>query len=98
MKITKEDAKKTALLARISLREEESERIANELTKILDYFEKIKTLNTDDVEPMNHILDINNVFRDDDIKESISPQTAVKNAPKKFGSFVVVPKVIDSNE
>ncbi len=95
MKITKKDALKTALLSGIALEEEEGEKLAEQLSKILDYVEKINELDTDNIEPTNHILDINNVFRDDTIKESIPPEEVVKNAPKKFGTFIVVPKVLD---
>jgi aspartyl-tRNA(Asn)/glutamyl-tRNA(Gln) amidotransferase subunit C len=95
MKISKEDAKKTALLAGIALEEEEGEKLAKELTNILEYFEKISELDTENIEPTNHILDIDNVYREDVVQESIPPEDVVKNAPKKLGNFIVVPKPID---
>ena len=97
MKITKEDAMKTASLAGIALKEDESEKMAEQLSKILDYFEKISELDTENIKPTNHILDIENVFREDIIKKSITPEEVVKNAPKKLGSFIVVPKVMDKD-
>jgi aspartyl-tRNA(Asn)/glutamyl-tRNA(Gln) amidotransferase subunit C len=98
MKVTKEDAMKTAHLARISITEEESEKLAKDLTRILDFFDKIGELNTDDITPANHILEVSNVYREDKVSESISSDEVIKNAPKSFESFITVPKVIDKKE
>ncbi len=95
MKVTKEDAFKTANLARIYITEEESKKLAIDLTRILDYFDKISELNTDDITPANHILEVSNVYREDKVSESIPVEEVIKNSPSSFESFITVPKVID---
>jgi aspartyl-tRNA(Asn)/glutamyl-tRNA(Gln) amidotransferase subunit C len=97
MKVTKEDALKTAHLARIELSEKECENLASDLTQILDYFDKISELDTDDVVPANHELEVSNVYREDKIQESLPIEDVLKNAPENFESFIVVPKVLDKD-
>lgn len=94
LKITKDNIIKTAQLARIALNEEEIEKMSKELTTILDCFNKISKLNTENIEPTTHILDIKNSNREDEIKKSLDINEAIKNAPKKSNTFIVVPKII----
>jgi aspartyl-tRNA(Asn)/glutamyl-tRNA(Gln) amidotransferase subunit C len=97
MKVTKEDALKTAHLARIELSEEECGNLAADLTQILDYFDKISELDTDEVVPANHVLEVSNVYREDKIQESLPIDDVLKNAPENFESFIIVPKVLDKD-
>jgi aspartyl-tRNA(Asn)/glutamyl-tRNA(Gln) amidotransferase subunit C len=97
-KITKEDAIKTASLSGIELSEKEAEAMAEDLTKILDYFDEISEIDTEDVEPTYNVVDIKNVYRDDEAGKSIPPELVVKNAPQKFGSFILVPQIIEDEK
>ena len=93
-KIDIENVKKISRLARINLSDKEREVIALKLGDILGYIEKLNKLDTKDVEPMSHALDISNVTREDIPKESLSTQDALKNGPAQEKDFFVVPKII----
>lgn len=97
-KITKEDAMNTASLAGLELGEQEAEKMAEELTKILDYFGKINELDTEYIKPTYNVLDIKNVYRKDEVDKSIPPELVTKNAPQKFGSFIFVPQIIEDDK
>jgi aspartyl-tRNA(Asn)/glutamyl-tRNA(Gln) amidotransferase subunit C len=61
---------------------------------IVEFANNINKLNTDGVEPTNHILKVQNVFREDEVKESYSRDEILKNAPKKEAGCLVVPSVV----
>ena len=83
-----------ARLSRIRLEGPEKQRLAEHLGRIVAYVEKLKELNTDDVDPLAHPLETTNVFRDDEAKESLSVDEALRNAPDKGKGFFQVPAVI----
>ena len=95
MKIIKKDIEYIANLSRIELTEQEKEMFIHQLGDILSYIEKLNKLNTENVKPMAHAIDVYNVFRDDTPETSISKEDALFNAPSKVGVFFQVPKVID---
>ncbi len=80
-KIDKSQVKKVAKLARLDLSEAEIEEFAGQLNAIIDYVERMNKLNTEGVEPMAHCLPVNNVFRDDIVKESLGTEKTLANAP-----------------
>jgi len=65
------------------------------LNNILEYFDKLSELDTATVEPLTHILPVQNVMRDDVVKESFDQATALANAPKHDRGHFVIPKVIE---
>lgn len=92
--ISKEEVLHIAKLAKLKLSEEELEMFQEQLGKILEYFKKLEGLNTENVEPMKHVIETKNVLREDEPKEPISQEEALKNAPKSKEGFFEVPKVI----
>jgi aspartyl-tRNA(Asn)/glutamyl-tRNA(Gln) amidotransferase subunit C len=92
--VSKEEIEKIAKLARLNLNEDEINKIESQINQILEYVKKLDELNTDDVEPLSHTLDLNNVFREDVVKESLPREKALENAPLKSDKFFRVPKVI----
>ena len=84
-----------AALARIRLTPEESEKFTAQLDKILSYFEILKKINTDQVEPTSHVIPLHNVFREDTLKKSLSQEEVLAMAPKRQGPFIKVSRVID---
>ncbi|MCX7845526.1 MAG: Asp-tRNA(Asn)/Glu-tRNA(Gln) amidotransferase subunit GatC [Dictyoglomaceae bacterium] len=86
--------KKTAHLARLNLTEEEEELYSRQLEEILNYFQKLQELDTSKVEPMAHVLPLNNVWRDDVVKESIEQELILKNAPEVENNCFKVPKIV----
>ena len=95
MTIEKDTVKYVARLARISLASEEEALFTRQLRDILIYVEKLKALNTENVEPMSHARSTGNVFREDKIRESLPVAKALENAPEKKEGFFKVPKVIE---
>ncbi len=85
-------------LSRIALRDEQVARFGEQLGAILTYFDKLKELPTDGVEPMAHALAVHNVFADDRAAESLPPEKALANAPQRDGDFYKVPKVIGDSQ
>jgi aspartyl-tRNA(Asn)/glutamyl-tRNA(Gln) amidotransferase subunit C len=95
MKIAKEEIEHIAILARLYLSKEEKEIFGSQLSKILDYMEKLNELDTSDVDPTSHVLSLNNVMREDIFKDSISKEDALINAPDHTKRFFRVPKIIE---
>ncbi len=94
-KIDKSQVKKVAKLARLDLSEAEIEEFAGQLSAIIDYVERMNTLNTEGVEPMAHCLPVSNVFRKDIIKKSLGTEKTLANAPEQDGQFFKVPKILE---
>ncbi|MCS7215463.1 MAG: Asp-tRNA(Asn)/Glu-tRNA(Gln) amidotransferase subunit GatC [Thermodesulfovibrio sp.] len=95
MKISKDQVKHIAMLSRLELNEEEIEIYQDQLSRILEYVEKLNEIDTTSVEPTSHVIEIKNVFREDQVKDSISREYALKNAPDSTDKFFRVPKIID---
>ena len=72
-KLTRDQVKKTAQLGRILLTEDEVGSFSSQLDDILKYMNKLNELNTEDVEPLSHVLPLRNVFRPDEPKDSLGP-------------------------
>jgi aspartyl-tRNA(Asn)/glutamyl-tRNA(Gln) amidotransferase subunit C len=79
--IEREQVLHVARLARLKLTDEEVERMAGELSGILDHIEKINELDLDDVEPTSHVIDVENVLRPDEPRPSIPRERALEQAP-----------------
>lgn len=86
--------KKTAHLARLNLTKEEEELYSRQLEEILNYFQKLQELDTANVEPMAHVLPLNNVWREDEVKESMEQELILKNAPEVENNCFKVPKIV----
>lgn len=95
MSITTKDVEHVANLARLELSEQEKEQFAGQLNAILKYAEKLNELNTDDVEPTSHVLPVYNVMREDAVRESVSNETALRNAPDDEDGQFKVPAVLE---
>jgi len=95
MKITKEDVIKVAELARLEFGEVELERFTEQLGNILTYIGKLNELDTKDVEPTSHVLDLATPLREDAVMEWITRGDALENAPSEEDGFFVVPQVIE---
>lgn len=61
--------------------------------EILNYFRKLGEVDTEGVEPLKHGLVLESALREDEPRESITPEEALKNAPKCRGDYFEVPKV-----
>ena len=84
-----------ASLARLSLSDKESELFGTQIESILEYIDKLNELDTENVEPTSHVIEINNVLREDIRRESLSRKDALMNAPDRTAKFFRVPKIIE---
>jgi aspartyl-tRNA(Asn)/glutamyl-tRNA(Gln) amidotransferase subunit C len=95
MSITKGTISEVAHLARIHLKPEELNTLSGQLKDILDFIDKLKKLDVQNISPTSHILPVNNVLRDDALKNSLPCDKVLENAPLKQGKFFSVPKIIE---
>jgi len=95
MSVTKKDVDYIADLARLQLTEEETDSLASDMNQILDYMSTLEELDTSDVEPLEHVIDLEYRLRDDKAKEPLSHEDALKNAPDADSDYFRVPRVID---
>jgi aspartyl-tRNA(Asn)/glutamyl-tRNA(Gln) amidotransferase subunit C len=94
-KISRDDVKHVAILARLNLSDPEIEILTRQLDSILAYVDKLNELDTSGVEPMSHVSDVSNAFRKDMSQESFPQALAVENAPEKEGGFFKVPRIME---
>lgn len=83
-----------AHLARLSFENEAKEEIISDLNKILAFVEKLNEVDTEGVEPLIYMVDETDSLRDDEVKQEITREEALKNAPKHDSDYFRVPKVI----
>jgi aspartyl-tRNA(Asn)/glutamyl-tRNA(Gln) amidotransferase subunit C len=95
MKLTREDVRQVALLARLRLTADEEERLTAQLDKILRYMEQLNQLDTANVEPFTHAVEAVNALREDKITNSPNAEALLANAPERDGTFFKVPKVLE---
>jgi len=94
MSLSRDDVLKVSLLGRLELTPEELDRMTTQLAGIVQYVEQLGELNTDQVEPMAHALEISNVFAADVVIPSLPREAALANAPHQDGEFYLVPAVL----
>lgn len=97
MNITKEDVIHIARLARLKLTDKEIEYYTSQLDIILKYIGQLKEVDTRGIEPMSHVLSIQNVFREDKIKPSLEAGESLKNTVSKEGNLFKVPRIIEES-
>ena len=91
------DIHKIAKLARLKLTPEEGTALSNNLGAILDYVKNLDQLDTQNVEPTSHVLNLENVYRPDEVKKSAARDKVLKHAPSSDGFFFKVPKTVQRN-
>ena len=94
MAVTIKDVEHIAKLAKLEFTEAEKEKFTHQMNQILEYMEQLNKLETSDIEPLSHVIELSNVFRQDVVKPGVSTEEALKNAPAKTEEFFKVPKVI----
>ena len=94
--ITQADIEYVAGLAHLALDRRAKDRLVQEMGSILDYMDKLDELDTADVEPMMHVLEVTNVFREDEVRPSLDRERALANAPRDDGEYFLVPRILDT--
>jgi aspartyl-tRNA(Asn)/glutamyl-tRNA(Gln) amidotransferase subunit C len=97
-KITIEDVRHVAKLARLDLGEAQLARFTTQLESILEYVAKIGEVQVEGIEPMAHAIPLANVLRDDQVQPGLPLDKVLANAPQTDGPFFKVPKVIGGDE
>ena len=92
--LSKKEVEHIAWLAHIEISDKEKILFTEQFNEILEFFKKIDAIDTRNVEPTYHVLNLNNVFRKDKITPSLSPKEALKNAPKKEKKFFKAPRIV----
>ncbi len=94
MAVTIKDVEHVAALARLAFSEEEKAVLTGQLNEILVYMEQLNGLDTSAVEPLSQVIELDNVFRPDELRPSYPREEILKNAPAHTDKFFKVPKVI----
>lgn len=94
MKISREEVEHVAVLARLRLSGKEIEQFTGQMNDILTYMEKLNELNTADLEPTSHVIEVGNVVREDSVRESLPVEDVLTNAPDSERGFFKVPRII----
>jgi aspartyl-tRNA(Asn)/glutamyl-tRNA(Gln) amidotransferase subunit C len=95
MPIDRDQVVHIAALARIGITDAEIDAYASQLSDIIDQFEILNELDTAGVDPTGHAGDLRGVMRDDTAADSLPPDAALSNAPRREGEFFRVKAVLD---
>ena len=93
--ITRDEVQRIAELAKLRLTDAEVDRYRDQLAQILSHFRALDALDTGDVPPTQHVLDLQNVLRSDEARPSVANDEAMQNAAKSRDGFFDVPAVIE---
>ncbi len=95
MSLTPDEVRHIALLARLGITDEDVERLSSQLSSIIDYFEELKQVNTDDVPPTAYALNLQNVMRSDETAPCTSHDDVLANAPLQENGYFRVRAVLE---
>ena len=95
MSLTPDEVRHIALLARLGITEEDVERFSGQLSSILDYFEELQQLDTDDVPPTAYALDLHNVLRADETAPCTDKDDVLANAPAQENGYFRVRAILE---
>jgi aspartyl-tRNA(Asn)/glutamyl-tRNA(Gln) amidotransferase subunit C len=95
MSVDKTTVEQIAHLARLEFKEEALETMINDMNRMLAFVDKLNELPTEGVEPLIYMVDEVNVLREDVVKQEITREEGLKNAPKHDSDYFRVPKVIE---
>ena len=95
MSLSPDDVRHIARLARLGLAEEEVARFQGQLSQILEYFQRLQEVDTENVPPTAHTLAMRNVMRDDEPQPSLDKEEVLANAPQRQDDFFRVRAVLE---
>ena len=96
MRLTKEDIESVAYLSRLELSDDEKDKFTGQINRLLENFEKLQELDTDDIEPTSHVIPVYNVFREDKSRPSFPAEEVISNGPQVADNCFVVPRVVET--
>jgi len=95
MKLSREEVLHIALLARLGLTEAEVDKFSEQLSDILENFEVLQQIDTDDVPPTAQAIELQNVMSDDEVGSSLPQSRVLANAPREEDNFFRVRAVLE---
>lgn len=95
MSLDKDQVQQIAVLARLSLRDDEVAEVTDKLSRIVDFVDQLSQADTDGVVPMAHPLDVAQRLRPDAVTEANERDRIQENAPSVGGGLYLVPRVIE---
>ncbi len=95
MSLTREQVAHVALLCRLSLTEEELERMRGQLSSILEHVNRLQEVDTSTIQPTASVLDLRNVARPDASRPSLPPEDVLVNAPDREGDLFRVHAILE---
>lgn len=95
MPLSRQQVQHIATLARVGLSEEEIERFREQLSVILDYFERLREVDTEGVPATAHTLAMHNVWRDDEVEPSCDREDVLVNAPIRERDYFRVSVILE---
>lgn len=95
MKIDNKTVDNIAYLSRLEFEKVAKEEIINDMSRMLEFIDKLNELDTSDVDPLIYMVDETNILREDNSEQTINQKEALKNAPKKDSDYFKVPKVVE---
>ena len=93
MRLTAQDVRKVASLARLKVSDAEVESLLGDLTAILEYVDVLNEVDTSGVSPMVHAVELHDVLRPDVVVPSLPRDQALQNAPQTDGEYFLVPAI-----
>lgn len=94
MAVTKEDIERTAKLARLRLSPAELEAMTETLSKVFQYIDKLHEVDTTGVEPLHHVLDMQNVMEADVPRPCLNREEILSDAPDRTAEYFRIPRVV----
>ena len=92
--ITREDVEHISWLASIKIEDEEKDRLVEQFNSILEYFHQLDEVDTENVQPTYRVVDLANIFREDEACPSISLDQAIQNAPRREDGYFKSPRIV----
>ena len=97
MKINKEIITKLSSLSKLKFNNEETELISEDLSKMVNFINQLKEIDTEGIEPLIHMNEEMNNWREDKLGEVLDQEKALSNSPTKDSTYFKIPKVLDKN-
>tara|TARA_Y200000002_G_scaffold379675_1_gene389472 strand:+ start:724 stop:1011 length:288 start_codon:yes stop_codon:yes gene_type:complete len=95
VKINHKVISKLARLSKLKFNEDEMKLISNDLSKMLEFINQLQDLDTEGIDPLIHVNEEINNWREDQVQGMISQEEALSNSPVKDGTYFKLPKVLD---
>ncbi len=93
--ISNETIEYVGILAKLELSEDEKEQAKKDMGRMLDHIDKLRELDTEDVEPMSHLFPVKNVFREDVVTNGDTREELLNNAPGEKNGMFMVPRTFE---